>query len=218
MERAVETIFGEINTLVVRPGIVLGPHEDLGRLPDYLRRAAGGRRFRAGGRARTAWFQYVDARDLAEFTLTCAETGRPGPVRRGHPSRRATPGATSATPWHEVDRWPAGVRRRSSELLEAGVAPWRGLPAVGAPAARQRGLWQVNGQAALEYGFAPRPLLETVADTWTWLQKEGPDWTPTSRAAVFGIDPGVERAANRGLIGLSPGLQTILFGFRRGVG
>ncbi len=54
VERAVETIFGEINTLVVRPGVVLGPHEDLGRLPDYLRRAA--RRATAsswaGGRSR----------------------------------------------------------------------------------------------------------------------------------------------------------------------
>ena len=77
VERAVETIYGEINTLVVRPGIVLGPHEDLGRLPDYLRRAARGGGFVVGGTPDT-WFQYVDVRDLAEFVLTCAETGRPG--------------------------------------------------------------------------------------------------------------------------------------------
>ena len=70
-----ETIFREINTLVVRPGVVLGPHEDLGRLPDYLRRASRGD-FVVGVILQA--FQYVDSRDLADFILTCAETGRPG--------------------------------------------------------------------------------------------------------------------------------------------
>ena len=58
------------------PFAVLGPHEDLGRLPDYLRRAAHGE-FVVGG-SPDREFQYVDVRDLAEFILLCAETGRPG--------------------------------------------------------------------------------------------------------------------------------------------
>ena len=53
VERAVETIFGEINTLILRPGIILGPREDLGRLPDYLRRASRGGEFVVGWQSRS---------------------------------------------------------------------------------------------------------------------------------------------------------------------
>ena len=190
VERAVETIFGEINTLVLRPGIVLGPHEDLGRLADYLRRAADGSRFVVGGNPDT-WFQYVDARDLAEFALTCAETGRPG-----HYDVVTHPGAYT---WGDFAGAVAEVTGgkpvfvADEELLEAGVQPWRGLPLWAPRTPENESLWAVNGDAAMDFGFAPRPLLETVADTWTWLQKEGPEWAPTSRAAALGLDPDLEQ-------------------------
>ena len=189
VERAVETIYGEINTLVVRPGIVLGPHEDLGRLPDYLRRASRGNGFVVGGTPDT-WFQYVDVRDLAEFVLTCGETGRPG--RYDVVTR---PGEYTWRDFADTVADVAGgtpVFVPDDRLLAADVEPWRGLP-LWAPASPQTaGLWAVDGQAAYDYGFRARPLQETVADTWSWLQKEGPDWEPTARVAVRGIDPEVE--------------------------
>ena len=190
VERAVGTIFGEINTLIVRPGVVLGPHEDLGRLPDYLRRAARGGGFVVGGTPEQG-FQYVDVRDLADFVLTCAETGRPGEydvvTRPGEYNWGDFAGAiadvTGGRPVFIPDE----------ALLAAGVTPWRGLPLWSPEDAEVKGLWSVDGQAAFDFGFSPRPLHDTVAQTWEWLQKEGPDWTPTSRASVYGIDPEVER-------------------------
>ncbi|MBK9435860.1 MAG: hypothetical protein IPN52_12425 [Micrococcales bacterium] len=69
-----------------------------------------------------------------------------------------------------------------------------GGPALWSPQGPDvEGLWSVDGSAAYEFGFSDRPLRDTVADTWKWLQKEDPDWTPSSRAAVSGIDPEVER-------------------------
>lgn len=124
VERAVETIFGEINTLVVRPGVVLGPHEDLGRLPDYLRRASRGD-FVVGGDPAQA-FQYVDSRDLADFILTCAETGRPG--------RYDVVTRTGEYTWGDFAQAVAEVAGgkpvfvEDERLLAAGVTPWRGLP------------------------------------------------------------------------------------------
>lgn len=190
VERAVETIFGEINTLVVRPGIVLGPHEDLGRLPDYLRRAARGGGFVVGGRPQTP-FQYVDVRDLADFMLTCAQTGRTGHydvvTRAGDYTWRDLADAVA-----DVAGGPP-VFVDDQRLLDAGVEPWRGLPLWAPRSPQNAGLWSVDGEAAFEAGFKPRPLHDTVADTWTWLQREGQDWTPSSRAAVHGIDPDVEQ-------------------------
>jgi nucleoside-diphosphate-sugar epimerase len=189
VERAVETIYGHINTLIVRPGIVLGPHEDLGRLPDYLRRASAGK-FVVGGSPDRA-FQYVDARDLAEFIMICAETGRPGSydvvTRTGAHTwgdvAAAVAKATGGTPVFIPDE----------VLLEAGVQPWSGLPLWLPESPENASVFAVNGDAAVEYGFTPRPLEQTVADTWEWLQEEGPEWEPTSRASVTGIDPEVER-------------------------
>lgn len=189
VERAVETIYGHVNTLIVRPGIVLGPHEDLGRLPDYLRRAANGD-FVVGGRAEDP-FQYVDARDLAEFILLCAETGRAGqydvvtqPGKHTWGDFANAVGQVTGGTAHFID---------DQRLLDAGVQPWRGLPMWLPADESTRYAFQADGRAAYDFGFAPRPLLDTVADTWTWLQDEGPEWEPTSRVAVDGLDRDVEK-------------------------
>jgi len=190
VERAVETAFGEISTLVVRPGVMLGPKEDLGRLPYYLRRAASGDRFVMGGNPE-GWFQYVDVRDLAEFVLTCAETGRFGRYDVVTPSGEHT--------WGELAGVISDVAGGTAvfvpddRLVEAGVEPWRGLPLWVPRGPDNDGLWAVDGSASFEYGLSPRPLSQTVADTWEWLQREGSEWEPTARAAVHGIDPEVEQ-------------------------
>jgi nucleoside-diphosphate-sugar epimerase len=191
VERAVETIFGEINTLIVRPGVILGPREDLGRLPDYLRRASRGGGFVVGGDPNQG-FQYVDVRDLADFLLTCSESGRPGRY-----DVLTRPGSYTWSDFARAVADSAGghpVFIDDQSLIDAGVEEWRGLPLWVPQSPQTAGLWQVDGQAAFDYGFAPRPLADTVADTWKWLQGEGPDWTPASRAAVSGIDADVERA------------------------
>lgn len=188
VERAVETIYGHINTLIVRPGIVLGPHEDLGRLPDYLRRAQGGP-FVVGGSPDRA-FQYVDARDLAEFVVLCAETGRPGAYDVVTEPGAYTWGDLARTVGVATGGTPVFVPDQA--LLDAGVQPWRGLPLWLPESDDVAGAFAVNGQAAFEYGFAPRPLQKTVSDTMEWLVEEGPEWVPTSRAAATGLDPHVQ--------------------------
>lgn len=190
VERAVETIFGEINTLVVRPGVVFGPREDLGRLPDYLRRAARGGGFVVGGRPESQ-VQYVDVRDLADFVLTCAETGRPGRYDVVTRAGDYTWGDLADAVADVAGGRPVFVD--DQRLLDAGVVPWRGLPLWVPQSPQTAGLWSVDGEAAFQSGFKPRALHDTVADTWAWLQKEDPDWTPSSRSAVYGIDPDIEQ-------------------------
>ena len=93
--------------------------------------------------------------------------------------------------------------------------PWPRSPAANLSSSRMNGCWlpasrpggacpmvpagtDVEGcgrstdRPPTNSGFSDRPLRDTVADTWKWLQKEDPDWTPSSRAAVSGIDPEVE--------------------------
>jgi nucleoside-diphosphate-sugar epimerase len=189
VERAVSAIYGQMNTLVLRPGAVLGPYEDLGRLPDYLRRAARGE-FVVGGSPQRD-FQYVDVRDLAEFTLRCAETGRPGAFDVVTPRGAYTWGDLAGAVASATGGTPIFVE--DARLLAAGVEPWRGLPMWVPEGPDSAGVFAVDGHAAADTGFTARPLQETVSDTWAWLQEEGDDWQPTSRAAVSGLDAEIEK-------------------------
>jgi nucleoside-diphosphate-sugar epimerase len=137
------------------------------------------------------WFQYVDVRDLADFILTCAQAGRPGRYDVVTRPGEYTWGDFAQTVADVAGGRPVFIP--DDRLRAAGVTPWRGLPLWSPEDADTKGLWSVDGQAAFEYGFSPRPLRETVADTWKWLQSEGPEWAPTSRAAVTGIDPETEQ-------------------------
>lgn len=189
VERAVESIYGDVSTLVLRPGVVLGPYEDLGRLPEYLRRAAGGDFVMGGTPDRP--FQYVDVRDLAQFALDCAETGLPGHYDVVTRPDSCTWGDLAAAIARVTGGRPVFVG--DDALLAAGVTAWSGLPLWAPPTKDNENLWSVDPSAAFDQGFHPRSLRETVADTWAWLQEQGPGWKPTSRAAVEGLDADTER-------------------------
>src|SRR6201996_8401414 len=68
---------GESRALLARPGLILGPHEDVGRLPWWLARMARGGDVLAPGPPERP-LQLIDARDLARFVLDAAQAGRRG--------------------------------------------------------------------------------------------------------------------------------------------
>jgi 2'-hydroxyisoflavone reductase len=87
-ERAIEAAMpGRMAT--VRAGLICGPHDNVFRLPWWVRRiAAGGRVPAPGDPAR--FVQLIDARDLATFMLDLAERRVPGAFNGTAPARAAT--------------------------------------------------------------------------------------------------------------------------------
>lgn len=160
------------NALIARPGLILGPHEDIGRLPWWLRRiAAGGRVVAPGDPARP--LQYVDARDLASWLLSGLANGRSGPVDVISPSGHATTasllqacidatGSAAELVWIDQDR-----------LAAAGVEPWTQLPCWVPTTGEFAGFLEADTTLAARTGLRCRPVAETVADTWAWLQADG---------------------------------------------
>ena len=67
-EAAAVAAFGADRTTILRPGVVLGPREYVGRLPWWLRRVAAGGEVMAPG-SPDRIIQPVDVRDLAMFAL-----------------------------------------------------------------------------------------------------------------------------------------------------
>ncbi|MEU2558149.1 NAD-dependent epimerase/dehydratase family protein [Streptomyces longispororuber] len=169
-ELAAERAFGAERALLVRAGLVLGPYENVGRLPWWLNRVARGGPVLAPG-PRDAWIQYVDVRDLAEWTLDAVAAGRHGPYNLVCPRGHATMGdlleacvEVAGAPDAEL-RWTA-----PEAVTEAGIEPWRELPVWLPPGELYDTL---HDTSAARSGVRCRPLSATVADTWDWLRSLG---------------------------------------------
>jgi 2'-hydroxyisoflavone reductase len=72
------------------------------------------------------------------------------------------------------------------------------LPIWLPPDGEAAGLHDGDVSAALATGLSCRPVRETVADTWDWLQREG-DPEPVPGRPQHGLDPERERAVLAGL-------------------
>lgn len=193
-ERAAEAAMpGRV--LITRPGLIVGPYENIGRLPYWLRRVARGGEVLAPGRADEAR-QWVDARDLAEFTLDAVELGRTGAFNTISPPDFTMGDVLDAcvrvTGSDATLRWVDGA-----VITAAGIAPWTELPLwLWDTEEDVANTWRVDVSQALAAGWRSRPVVDTVRDTWEWLRGEGAGGEGyRSEYAVRDLDPERERAA-----------------------
>ncbi len=166
-ERAVHEAFGQ-GILVLRPGVILGPYEYVGRLPWWLRRIARGGRVLAPGSPDRP-IQPIDGRDVARFVLTALDAGVTGTLNVAAPQGHATYGSL-LTDCVEVTGAGATLVWVDDEfLLARGVRQWTELPLW----RTYPGTWRVAADRAEAAGLVCRPLTETVRDTWAWLHGGG---------------------------------------------
>ncbi|MDG4862169.1 SDR family oxidoreductase [Streptomyces sp. T-3] len=178
-ELAVVREMGEERSLLVRSGLILGPYENIGRLPWWLTRIARGGPVLAPG-PRDLALQYIDVRDLAEWILDASEGGLSGAYNLAGPQGHATMGELLEA-CVRVTGADAELRWTSPEVVaSAGIEPWLQLPVWVPPGGELYGaLHSASVAKAVGAGLACRPVLDTVADTWTWLQAIG--GTPPQR-------------------------------------
>lgn len=176
--------------VLARAGLILGPHEDIGRLPWWLGRIARGGPVVAPGRPDRP-LQYVDARDLARWLLDNLAGDLAGPVdvvsRSGHATTRDllqacidVTGSDARLVWVDEDT-----------LAAAGAEPWTHLPCWVPERGESAGFLESNTALAAATGLRCRPVADTVADTWAWLRADG---LPAQRPdrPVHGLPPEIE--------------------------
>ncbi|MEU3560154.1 NAD-dependent epimerase/dehydratase family protein [Kitasatospora sp. NPDC006786] len=195
-ELALEAEFGG-RALLARAGLILGPHENIGRLPWWLNRIAEGGPVLAPG-PRGLALQYIDVRDLAAWTLDAAAARLAGPYNLVGPSGHATMGelleaCVRATGSDAELRWTDPER-----ILAAGVEPWTELPIWLAPGELYDFLHTGSVERALGAGLRCRPVAETVADTWAWLRSIGGSAPRRSDRVRVGLDREREAALLNG--------------------
>lgn len=161
-EAALRDPFDERST-IVRPGLIVGPHDPTGRFTYWPHRVARGGEILAPAPPE-APTQFVDVRDLGEWIVSLCERRLGGVFNATHPgvpwgelleTCRSVAGADTAITWVSRDF-----------LIEHEVGQWMELP-----------LW-IDGQdpeaayfdrvavdRAIEAGLTFRPIAETVRDT-----------------------------------------------------
>ncbi|MBB4763370.1 NAD-dependent epimerase/dehydratase family protein [Amorphoplanes digitatis] len=177
-----------------RAGLILGPHEDIGRLPWWLNRIARGGPTLAPGPPEMK-LQYIDARDLAAWLLDAAAAGRTGPYDLVSPPGHTTMAElletiNTVTGGHAELRW-----TDPKTILDAGITPWMELPIWLAPGYEYDFLHGGDVSKALRAGLRLRPVGETVADTWSWLCSVGGTAPQRTDRPTLGLSPEREAAA-----------------------
>src|SRR3954452_9426349 len=151
-ERAADAAIGG-GFSAVRAGLLAGPHDNVFRLPWWVRRVMEGGPMPAPGDPEQP-LQLIDARDLAGFLLDLAQDGTAGTFNGTAPIGQTT--------FREVleAAGDADLRWISDEKLEAaGVEPWMELP-LWLPA-RFEGTWAIGTEKAQRAGLRTRPVAET---------------------------------------------------------
>ncbi len=172
--------------LVIRPGLIVGPHDPSDRFTYWPARMQRGGAVLAPGEP-GALVQIIDGRDLAEWTIRMVEGQQTGIFNATGPALPLTLDAVIET-CRQAAGTPADLTWVDEEfLLAQGVTPYTELPLwlPGASAAMD----QVSIAKALACGLTFRPLAATVADTLTW-----DNTRPAGAARKNGLSPEREAA------------------------
>lgn len=183
---------------VVRAGLIVGPHDNVFRLPWWVRRIAHGGVVPAPGDP-ARQLQIIDARDLAAWMVDLAERRVTGAFNGTAPIGQTTMGELLQTAV-EVTGSGAELRWIPDEALErAGVEPWTELP-LWIPE-RFAGTWRIDTDRAQAAGLVCRPVADTVAAVAAWLrdggERELDDWRAEHRPPLMSRERETELLGSR---------------------
>ncbi len=167
-EREIGAAVGQ-GFMTARAGLIVGPNDPIHRLGWWLERIARGGRVVVPKEGLDQPIALVDARDLADWLVEAAERGETGAVNATGPTGMTTLGGLLELCREVTGGDAQWVPMPEAELIDAGVEPWVHLP-FWLPADVARTAWDVDATRARELGLGTRPLEDTVADTWAWIQ------------------------------------------------
>jgi 2'-hydroxyisoflavone reductase len=162
--------------LIIRPGLIVGPYDYTDRFTYWVQRVARGNEERevlAPGRP-DKYVQFIDVRDLAEWTIRMFErkatgiynaNGLPGELTMERMLQECKAVSGSEVDFTWVDE---------NFLLQEKVAAWSEmplwLPEEAAP--HLKGFMFINSDKAVASGLTFRTLRNTVEDTLAWYQSD----------------------------------------------
>jgi 2'-hydroxyisoflavone reductase len=186
--------FGQAVT-VIRPGLIVGPGDETDRFSYWpVRLANDGGRWGPGVLAPgdgTDPVQFVDARDLAEWTVRMAEARTFGTFNATGPAKTLKVADMLAGVAQGVKTSPLVTWVATHFLDDKKVSAWSDLPVWIPGQGETAGFARRDIKKALAAGLTYRPLPLTAADTLAWFRQQPPERQAKLRA---GLAPEREKA------------------------
>ncbi len=156
-------------TLVIRPGLIVGPNDQTDRFTYWPVRVERGGEVLAPGEPSDP-VQIIDARDIAEWTIRMVENGETGIYNATGPAKPLGMGEM-------LDQIKTALKSdaqftwTNAEFLEQQkVAPWSDMPVWIPPQGKMGGMGRTSIRKALDKDLTFRPLGETARDTLAWFK------------------------------------------------
>lgn len=154
--------------LIVRPGLLVGPHDQTDRFTYWPHRIAQGGEVLAPGRPERP-IQFIDVRDLAAWILNQVENQQNGVFNAASPSGWATMGSLLQA-CIQVTQSNASLKWAPDDfLMQQSVGEWIELPLwLSESDPTIAGFLRFDVSRALARGLTLRPVEETILDTLNW--------------------------------------------------
>jgi len=179
--------FGEAVT-VIRPGLIVGPGDETDRFSYWpVRLANDGKRWGPAVLAPgdgTDPVQFIDARDLAEWTIRMAESRTFGTFNATGPAKPLKVADMLAGVSEGVKAKPPIVWVDTRFLEEKKVSAWGDLPVWVPGQGETAGFARRDVKKAQAAGLTYRPLPLTAADTLAWFRQQPPERQAKLRAGL----------------------------------
>lgn len=172
-------------TTIIRPGLIAGPGDETDRFTYWPERIARGGKVLAPGSGDDP-VQFIDARDLAEWTIRMAEQRVFGTFNATGPAdtlsmRGLLHGIRDALQTQAEFRWAA-----ADFLAAQKVSPWSDMP-VWVPAdGDSTGFARRSIARAQQHGLTFRPLASAAVDTLAWWRTQPAERRAKLRAGLSG--------------------------------
>ncbi len=170
-------------TLVIRPGLIVGPGDQTDRFTYWPVRIDRGGEVLAPGNP-TDPVQFIDARDLAEWTIRMVEKRATGIYNATGPAK-ALPVGEMLGGIKTALKSEAKFTWADADFLEAQkVAPWSDMPVWVPPRGEDGGMGRTSIKKALAEGLTFRPLELTSRDTLAWFKTQPADRQAQLKAGI----------------------------------
>ncbi len=152
--------------LIIRPGLIVGPRDETDRFTYWPVRIDRGGEVLAPGDPKDP-VQFIDARDLAEWTIRMAENHETGIYNATGPAKPLGVGEM-LDGIKEAEKSNATFTWVNEEFLtQQKVEAWSDMPVW---TGKESGLARTKIDKALAKGLTFRPLAETARDTLAWFK------------------------------------------------
>jgi 2'-hydroxyisoflavone reductase len=167
-------------TLVIRPGLIVGPRDETDRFTYWPVRIARGGEVLAPGDQNDP-VQFIDARDLAEWTIRMVENRETGIYNATGPAKPLGVGGM-LDGIKDAEKSNATFTWLNEEFLtQQKVEAWSDMPVW---AGKESGIAKTKIDKALGKGLTFRPLAETARDTLAWFKSFPQDRQSKLRAGL----------------------------------